>query len=279
MSYQEPLSKHTIAISISESPDMAVLGLSEEHLNDAMGEVARHLLAMGAHVIYGGDLRPGGFTEVLFELVTRHRRDADLDDEQIGVTNYFPWPVHVSLSDEEVKQRSEALSGVADLIFLTADGKVMSTDELQLLAPRQATGLELADGLTAMRETITKMSHARIILGGRVEGYKGRMPGIAEEALLTLQASQPLFLLGGFGGCARDIAEDLGLAPAWPVPRQAWKNRSEFVGFTSESLHNGLSAEENVILATTVHIDQAIALILRGLLREKSGSPPPEVES
>jgi hypothetical protein len=126
---------------------------------------------------------------------------------------------------------------------------------------------------------MTKMSHARIILGGRVEGYKGRMPGIAEEALFTLRASQPLFLLGGFGGCARDIAEDLGLAPAWPVPREVWKHRGEFAAFTSEELHNGLNAEENGILATTVHIDQAITLILRGLLREKSSNPPPEVKS
>ena len=43
-------------------------------------------------------------------------------------------------------------------------------------------------------------TRARIVLGGRVAGYKGRMPGIAEEALLSLQAQQPVFLLGGFGG-------------------------------------------------------------------------------
>lgn len=276
MSYQEPLSKHTVAISISESSDMAVLGLSEEHLNDAMAEIARHLLAMGARLIYGGDLRPGGFTEVLFELITRHRRDADLGDERTGVTNFFSWPAHISLTFEEVKKQSEALIGVADLVFLTTDGQVMSTDERQQQAPRQATEVEWADGLTAMRNLMTRMSHARIILGGRVEGYKGKMPGVAEEALSTLQASQPLFLLGGFGGCARDIAEDLGLASSWPVPRLIWNYRKEFAAFTSEALNNGLTPEENVLLATTVHIDQAITLILRGLLRKGGNSSPTE---
>jgi SLOG cluster2 len=276
MSYQEPLSKHSIAISISESPDMAVLGLSEEHLHDAMAEVARYLLAMGARLIYGGDLRPGGFTEVLFELVARHRRDADLGDERVGVTNFFPWPVHVSLSPEEIKQRAEDLSGVAELVFLTADGKVISPDERRQLAPRQVGDDEWANGLTAMREMMTTMSDARIVLGGKVEGFKGRMPGVAEEALAALQASQPLFLLGGFGGCARDIAEELRLVTAWPVVRPTWPGRGDFTNFTAGDLNNGLDAEENTILATTVHVDQAVTLILRGLLREKDGGTPIE---
>lgn len=278
MSYEEPLSNHTIAISISESPDMAVLGLSKEHLDDAMAEVARYLLSMGARLLYGGDLRSGGFTEVLFELVARHRRDADLGDGRVGVSNYLAWPVHISLPAEEVKRLSEAIKGVAELAFLTADGKVMSADERQRLAPRQATDVEWIEGLTAMRNMVTRMSHARIILGGRVEGYKGRMPGVAEEALTALQASKPLFLLGGFGGCARDIAEDLSLAPAWPVPRPIWRNRSDFASFTADALHNGLTAKENATLATTVHIDQAITLILRGLLRNNGDSQSATVE-
>ncbi len=90
MTYQEPLSQKAVAISISDSPDMAVLGLAEEHLRDAMAEVARHLLAMGARLVYGGDLRAYGFTELLFELVARHRRDADIGDNRAGVVSYTP---------------------------------------------------------------------------------------------------------------------------------------------------------------------------------------------
>jgi hypothetical protein len=271
MNNQEPLSKHAVAISISESPDMAVLGLAKEHLDDAMAEVARHLLAMGARLMYGGDLRPGGFTEVLFELVMRHRRDADAGDERVGVSNFLAWPVHVSMPPEKVKQLSEDLSGVAELVCLTADGNVMSPEERQRLAPRSATDDEWAAGLTAMRNVMTRESGARIALGGRVQDFKGKMPGIAEESLAALLADQPLFLLGGFGGCARDIAEDLGLASAGPTTRPPWPGRGAFAGFTAGDLNNGLNAEENAILATTVHVDQAVTLILRGLLRERGG--------
>ena len=42
MTYREMLSQHIIAISTSDSPDMPVLGLSKQHLYDAMTEIARH---------------------------------------------------------------------------------------------------------------------------------------------------------------------------------------------------------------------------------------------
>lgn len=54
--------------------------------------------------------------------------------------------------------------------------------------------------LTAMRQIISGVTQARIVLGGRVESYEGIMLGIAEEALMSLEAGKPLFFLGGFGG-------------------------------------------------------------------------------
>ena len=92
------------------------------------------------------------------------------------------------------------------------------------------------------------------------------MPGIAEEALLSLQKDQPLFLLGGFGGCTRDIAETLGLVERWAGSRPAWPGRNLFEGFSPE-LNNGLTEEENATLARTPHIDQANILVMRGLHR------------
>jgi hypothetical protein len=277
MSYEEPLSKQAIAISISDSPDMNVLGLSREHLDDAMAEVARYLLAMGARLVYGGDLRPRGFTELLFELVARHRRDADLGDERVGVSNFLPWPVHVSWAPEQLKELSDAVKGVAELIYLSLDGEPIPDDERQQLLPHAASGDEWAQGLTAMRDVVTRRSDARIVLGGKVEGFMGRMPGIAEEALISLRASQPLFVLGGFGGCTGDIAMDLGLSSSSPV--RDWPGRGNFTGFSAEALNNGLDAEENAILANTVHVDQAVTLILRGLLRKEIGGASVETEA
>lgn len=268
MSYEEPLSKQAVAISISESPDMSVLGLGNEHLVDAMAEVARHLLAMGARLMYGGDLRPGGFTEVLFELIARYRRDADLGDERVGVTNFLAWPVHVSLAPARVKELSDSLRGVAEVLYLTMDGKVITADDRARLVPRDAADDEWADGLTAMRETMTGMSSARIVLGGKTDGFKGRMPGIAEEVLSTLKVSRPLFLLGGFGGCAGDIAATIGLKTSSSTTSSLWPGRDEFRNLTAEALNNGLNSDENAKLATTIHADEAVTLILRGLLRK-----------
>lgn len=110
------------------------------------------------------------------------------------------------------------------------------------------------------------------MLGGRVAGYKGRMPGIAEETLLSLRARQPVFLLGGFGGCARGIAEAIGLADTWAGSRSDWSGRSRFEGYSPEDLRNGLSDEENAVLARTPHIHQAVTLVSRGLWRILNGA-------
>ena len=121
-----------------------------------------------------------------------------------------------------------------------------------------------------MRRTMLAETDARIVLGGRTEKYKGRMPGIAEEALLSLQNEQPLYLIGGYGGCTGDIAENLNLIPQTTANPRKWKSRRVFDKFTGGCLNNGLVSEENKTLASTPYIDQAIALIIRGLLKVNS---------
>ena len=116
-----------------------------------------------------------------------------------------------------------------------------------------------------MRNVVRGDIRARIVLGGRVGGYKGTMPGIAEETRISLEAGQPVFVLGGFGGCARDVAETVGLIERWSGSRDDWAGRYCFRQYSPDDLHNGLSAEENVVLARTPHIQEAVALVDRGL--------------
>lgn len=267
MSYQEVLGQKTIAISISESPDMPALGLGDEHLRDAMAEIARHLLALGARLIYGGDLRQHGFSDLLFELVARHRRDANEGDSRTGVTNYLAWPVHILQPVAELETQIAEVEGSAELVCLRIDGSGLPIEERRGLLAQVPTEQEWADGLTSMRITMMSGSDARIIVGGRVEDYKGTMPGIAEEALLSLKAGKPIFLVGGFGGCTRDIAETLGLIQPRPTSNPTWAHRTKFAAFTAANLNNGLTDEENATLAYTPHVDQAITLILRGMMQ------------
>ena len=257
-----------IAISMSESPDMAVLGFSEGHLREAVAEFAIYLLASGANLAYGGDLRSGGFTELLFELVMRYRRQEDTDAR---VIDYLAWPVHVRMKATDLDALAAELQGFAQLALIGQDGRWMSMEDRYTLLSHEPAEHEWGPGLTAMRRTMRRETDARIVLGGRVEGYKGDIPGIAEEALLSLEVGQPLFLIGGFGGCTRDIAETVGLVDTWAGSRPPWPGRKQFKRYTQDDLHNGLSTEENQVLACTPHLDQAVTLVMQGLRRLRNG--------
>jgi hypothetical protein len=273
VTYQEPLSQKAVAISISDSVDMMALGLAAEHLRDAMTEVARHLLAMGARLVYGGDLRARGFTELLFELVARHRRDADVGDARPAIVSYLAWPVHSGKPAQEIQALAQDLKGLAEFHCLGQEGQELALDALSPTGTAQLpTSDEWARGLTALRRVLTDASDARIVLGGHISGFKGRMPGIAEEALCSLSVGQPLYVLGGFGGCARDIAEELHLVAHRSTQVVSWAGREQFSGLEPTVLRNGLDNDENETLARTVHVDEAVALILRGLIRLFGGA-------
>lgn len=268
-----PLAGRWIGISISESPDMAVLGLGLEHLQDAMSEVARHLIACGASLAYGGDLREGGFTELLFEIVERYH--SRKDEERILVENYLAWPVHALSTPAKLQPLSDALNGLAKLVLLSQAGdRIENSDRAP--APEPPTEEEWSAGLTVMRKVMAERIDARIALGGRISGYKGKMPGIAEEALIQLGKKSPLYILGGFGGCSQAIARAMGLADAIDelVSPPGFPGLDQFEGLGAKDLHNGLTASENRLLATTVYIDEAAALILRGLMKEKPSKKP-----
>lgn len=272
MSYQEVLSQRAIAVSISESADLTALGLGPEHLVDAMTEVARHLLALGARLYYGGDLRPEGFTHVLMELALRHRRDADIGDRRPAITNVLAWPVFANTPGDVLARTLDTFGPLAELVWLDAEGRLHrgSKTDYDGKVREDVQETEWARGLTEMRRIVTRDCDARVLLGGRRTGFRGRMPGVLEETLIALEAQQPLYVLGGFGGCAGDVGIWLGLRE----PHQGAgygaddpELRSAFEQFAFGDLHNGLTLDENRTLASTVHLDQAIALMLRGLSR------------
>lgn len=255
-----------IAVSISESPDCAFLGLDERHLKDVLVEIGRHLLVTGCHIFYGGDLRTFGFTELLLELLIRHYKDSSGNNG--AFTNFLPWPVHMNLTAETLQEKSKDLPIGVRLECLDIQGQTIPIKTRLNTAPTQPEETDWNTGLLAMRKAITGQSDARIILGGRLNGFKGNMPGIAEEALVTLQQGKPLFVLAGFGGCAYEIATLIGLiVPHEYVDARDWPHKADFSEFNIHNLNNGLTDEENRQLAHTVHSDEAVTLILKGLYR------------
>lgn len=70
---------------------------------------------------------------------------------------------------------------------------------------------------------------ARIVLGGKLTGYQGFVPGIFEETLLSLESGSPIYLLGGFGGATEVLAEALLSGPSSAPPaalQEAWQRRN-----------------------------------------------------
>ena len=263
-----------VSISISESPDLPALGLSDEHLQDAMYEIATHLLANGADLAYGGDLRPGGFTELLFELLYRYRNGAGAGGAHI--TNYLPWPVHIGMDVDKIMDVVSGL-GQIHLRLIGRGGEDISVEERRNMLSRQPSEHEWLEGLTSMRKVMCTETDARVALGGRVEGYKGRMPGIAEEVLLSLESRRPVFLIGGCGGCTRAIAEAMGLAGSRgdhsASSKTTWTGLQLFKRYSPDDLRNGLTHEENGVLAESPYIGQTATLMLKGIHRLRRGKP------
>jgi hypothetical protein len=148
-----------------------------------------------------------------------------------------------------------------------------------------------------MRERIARDNDAQILMGGRLIGYKGKYPGLVEEAYEIMKASKPLYLIGAFGGCTGAVIEALrgnrasGLTLAEQTANESYRDvvtcynahapsteeRIDYEKLTDfftqrgiAGLHNGLSEEENLRLFTTPHIPEIIALVLRGLIALKS---------
>ena len=213
---------------------------------------------------YGGDLRTDGFTDFLLELIHRYQGHP-MHTGPISVTSYLAWPVHIRMTTKELVAFRNEHKRAARVVFLARDGTSMERNQILNRQCHEPDDAEWRDGLTSMRTRMRNETQARILLGGAVKDYKGCMPGIAEEMLLSLQAGKPVFLIGGYGGCSRDIAEAMGLVKPWVGSRTDWSGRLCFEKYSAADLHNGLSYEENALLARTPHISQAVILVSRGL--------------
>jgi hypothetical protein len=129
------------------------------------------------------------------------------------------------------------------------------------------------------------------VLGGQLSGYKGKMPGLAEEVYLAMRERKPVFLLGGFGGCAHAIIEalcggtpreltteyrrslpgyaDMAACYRQPLPEGEVGPDFDLVDFFQRAglagLRNGLDEKENRRLFETVYADEMGLLLLKGI--------------
>jgi SLOG cluster2/TIR domain len=290
---ERPLSEKVIGLSISDSPSLDALGFHKIHLDDAAVEFARYLLESRAILAYGGDLRPGGFTALLRDLVwTYNATDGGIPER---IRGYIAWPVHrdrlrndptyLKWTDERNRIKFRFVPRPSDLEELPAGPPAHRSPENLYFWARC---------LSAMRASMNEEIDARVLLGGKLEGYMGRWPGLVEEALLAKRSGKPIYLVGGFGGCTTALIDAIeGRAPDGLTKSYQYRDPTyqtmleryfqdaatdsvdyaslvgEFQawGVAGLSATNGLTAEDNRRLFETPHVIEMVALVLRGLLR------------
>lgn len=205
ISNRDNLLKVKIGISISDvkGDGFSSNHIHPDHLVRLAQDLAKHLLARSAILLYGGDLRPDGFTEFILD-------EATILKERIGgtqphVENHLAWPLYIS--DQKIVAWRSRFREVMDTVEYDIPDDVSSGISQDVLLPpnNPQNSYIWSRCLTEMREKAISNSTARICAGGKLSGYKGKMPGVLEEVILALNAEKPVFLLGAFGGVIGDV--------------------------------------------------------------------------
>jgi hypothetical protein len=290
-----------VALSISEAEDLPRWGLRKPHLDDVLLELSRYLLVAGVRLAYGGHLGSLGYTvrlaDLLYDPIVEQLRGAAPTSAPppAELVSYLAWPAVGGAADVarlgplvEVR-RCDRPIGLDEAV----DAAFAAEPQTDIPVDSPLHRFAWARGLTVMRERQTAEIAARVIVGGRLgpagDGYRGRMPGVLEEALLAIRAERPVYLVGAFGGCARLVLDVLDGASrqelSWDyqrtVPhsdelRQLYKDREqpwdEYDAIAIDlkargiaGLKNGLTPTENRELATTRSAERIVELVLRGV--------------
>ena len=214
----------TVAISMSESTDSFRYGVSKLHLDATMLELSRYLLVQGVTLVYGGHLGSRGYTEKLTELVRTHNQFADIDPVE-RIVNYVGWPIPLSKKQRAAYKYIASLKRVPRPDDIDESLNSDFTDDPDFFSAEKSPEHRYAwaRGMTAMRLLETAETVARIVLGGTFgptlktgpDGsqtetwYASRIPGVLEEIMTSVEAGQPVFLVGGFGGVAAMVVDIL----------------------------------------------------------------------
>lgn len=214
-----------VGLSIGFNPDLGPLGLGREHVEEITLRIARAVVEAGGRIAFGGMLGSSGLTETLLTLVRTLSTDDDSQDSQNPVAHilsYQRWP---SLPSAE-----QIASDVGIAEYVLIENPLPATEHIvndaRITSPERAR--QHSHALSAMRRAMSAGGcrtsagrnspriDARIVVGGLRSEFNGLMPGVFEETLYALEAGQPVFILGGFGGAAAILGEAMMEGTAHP---------------------------------------------------------------
>lgn len=279
----------SVAISVSEAPDSDVLGYGADMIRDLTIELSRHLLIAGAEMVYGGDLRDGGYTELFSDMSLQYKNyQGDVDRDTIFFRNFFAWPIYLNFTTETKLQYKNSR---VEPVFVDCPDEY-GGDKSKPIAPvNNENSYIYALSLLKMRKQMESESNARVILGGKTFGFSGFMAGVIEEYIQAMEAGHPVYLLGGFGGAASLLAslirkeksiaaviEEASKTPRYAEFMSYCMDRSIDMGYGRleaiaaggiDGLKNGLTVEQNYILLQSTDVIEIVGLILKGLSQTK----------
>ena len=300
-------------------------GLGLEHVKDLLTRLARPIISSGVSIAYAGNWHLGqedNFTNLFLRLISAEQDDSSLDAEPSAdaarkiepLINHLAWPYYLDVTPRieaewinacRIVRVTQENAGIAAADRAADDDASSGSDRavlnaaITLSATRrlQTIGMTRQVVPTVLAETLPPLS-ARIIVGGRILGSHGFLTGVFEESLLALEAGVPLYVLGGFGGAASDLAavalgspRPCSFDPAWlekinpslkrinalaqvtPSPPirttamllAALEARLATDAAKGNALNTGLLPNDLAALMQTSDVDDAVRLILKGL--------------
>lgn len=264
----------SLGISVSQSPDLDRLGLTEDHFRMTLGELGRSVLIAGGNLYYGGHLDPDGYTAFLMQELQKygHKR------KPLKVC--LAWSEHQRISDETIKEQRLSLGMFGEIILLDIEGSPLPDDYSKEVIDTNLEKHLVVQSLTSLRVFLAEQTDARIMIGGKRNNFQGQFPGLVEEAIISLEKKQPLFLAGGLGGVTLNIIDkiapeltkwfplalacegaderlEVGLSQLLEIQKQS--------GWVMSS--NGLTIEENTKLCATYRPSEIAAFVSLGLGR------------
>ena len=313
-----------IAISIAyQRENLLARGLGLEHLRELLLRLVRPLVRQSASLAFAGFWKEidENFTYDLLRLISAEQEDSSLGGPDTNLTigrliNHSAWPNYLDVTpkieaqwinccrivrvtqkeagidDADIVPDSEAKSGSDRALFNAA---------VTLSAMRRLTMTGMTISIPDAGSESVPPAVARVVLGGKLTDYRGFLPGIFEEALLTLEQKQPLYVLGGFGGAAEVLARAVLGNGEEPPPEftAAWHEKNpevaklqqlagKFVlppgvratgealdalfalvkqarGDMAGTLRTGLDEAETRELLTTRDVARAVQLVRKGL--------------
>ncbi len=288
-----PTKKYKVGLSISDYTDKG-FEVHHQHIDELKRlsqDLARHLLYRQHTLVYGGDLRADGFTQ--FILDEANILSARTGEQKIHVENHLAWPLFLTADHIDFKAKYNQVLKTK-CYKLPNDVKTLLNNATDVfLPPNSPTNSYIwSRSLTNMRESSIAHSDVRVLAGGKLEGYKGKMPGVLEEFLVAIKLNKPIYLAGGLGGLCQKLCDSIlnkeiceEFTEEWQISHNVGyvelqkiaKNNSFeadyqqlktlILSLSVEKLssESGLSEEDYSRLMQTSFVDEIVHLILKGL--------------